>query len=95
MFSFKTFFTFSENPSLEKQIFAFETQKNAHNNVVPKIIIRPTQLSDIEAMVSLSKTKRLAYEKAQPQFWRHNGELGDHSQRQWFQELLEDENYLM
>lgn len=60
-----------------------------------KIHIRTSQLSDIDAMVSLSKVKRLAYEKAQPQFWRHNGEEGDHAQRQWFKELLDDPNYLM
>lgn len=59
------------------------------------ITIHSSQLSDIEAMVSLSKAKRLAYEKAQPQFWCYAGESGDNSQRQWFKELLETENYLM
>ncbi|MEY3197404.1 MAG: hypothetical protein RLZZ59_775, partial [Pseudomonadota bacterium] len=55
-------------------------------------VIRTSQLSDISAMVSLSKAKRLAYEKAQPQFWRYAGEEGDKVQRQWFTELLEDKN---
>ena len=59
------------------------------------INIRTSQLSDIDAMVSLSKAKRLSYEKAQPQFWRYAGEEGDNTQRQWFQELLEDKNYVM
>jgi hypothetical protein len=58
-------------------------------------VIRTSQLSDISAMVSLSKAKRLAYEKAQPQFWRYAGEEGDKVQRQWFTELLEDKNYVM
>lgn len=46
-------------------------------------------------MVSLSKAKRLDYEKAQPQFWRYAGEEGDNTQRQWFKGLLEDKNYVM
>jgi len=60
-----------------------------------KIHIRTSQLSDISAMVSLSKAKRMLYEKAQPQFWRYAGEEGDNTQRQWFKELLEDKNYVM
>jgi hypothetical protein len=59
------------------------------------ITIRPSQLSDIDVMVSLSKAKRLNYEKAQPQFWRYAGAKGDESQRQWFLELLQDKDYLM
>jgi hypothetical protein len=57
--------------------------------------VRTSQLSDIDAMVLLSKAKRLAYEKSQPQFWRHAGEEGNNAQRQWFTELLEDKNYVM
>lgn len=57
------------------------------------INIRTSQLSDIDAMVSLSKAKRLGYEKAQPQFWRYAGEEGDKAQEKWFKELLEDKNY--
>jgi hypothetical protein len=57
--------------------------------------IRPAQLSDIDAMVLLSRSKRLAYEKAQPQFWRYAGEKGDDSQRQWFKELLQNKDYLL
>jgi GNAT superfamily N-acetyltransferase len=59
------------------------------------INIRTSQLSDIEAMVLLSKAKRKLYEKAQPQFWRYAGEEGDNTQRQWFKELLEDKNYVI
>lgn len=46
-------------------------------------------------MVLLSKAKRKLYEKAQPQFWRYAGDKGDHAQRQWFKELLEDKSYVM
>jgi hypothetical protein len=60
-----------------------------------KINIRPSQLSDIFAMVSLSKAKRMLYEKAQPQFWCYAGEEGDRAQGEWFKELLEDKNDVM
>lgn len=76
-------------------IFEFDTQNSIHKNAVPKFTTRPSQPLDIEAMVSLSKTKRLAYEKAQPQLWRYAGESGDNAQKKWFKELLSDENYLM
>ncbi len=59
------------------------------------ITTRLASISDIEAMVSLSKTKRLEYEKAQPQFWRYAGEEGDKAQEKWFKELLADKNYVM
>lgn len=42
-----------------------------HKNIVPNFTIRLSKSSDISAMVSLSKTKRNIYEKAQPQFWRY------------------------
>lgn len=76
-------------------IFEFDTQNSIHQNIVPQFVIRTSQLSDISAMVSLSKAKRLAYEKAQTQFWRYAGEEGDKTQGQWFTELLEDENHVM
>jgi GNAT superfamily N-acetyltransferase len=59
------------------------------------INIRKSQLSDIDAMVLLSKAKRLAYEKAQPQFWRYAFDAGDNTQRQRFKGLLEDKNHVM
>jgi predicted acetyltransferase len=76
-------------------IFEFDTQSNINQNTVPQFVVRTSQLSDIDAMVLLSKAKRLAYEKAQPQFWRYAGEEGDNTQRQWFKELLENKNYVM
>ncbi len=69
--------------------------KNAQQDTIPKFVVRTSQLSDIDAMVSLSKAKRLSYEKAQPQFWRYAGEGGDKAQGEWFKELLEDKNYVM
>jgi len=68
---------------------------NIHQNTVTQFVVRTSQLSDIDAMVLLSKAKRLAYEKAQPQFWRYAGEEGDKVQEKWFKELLGDKNYVM
>ncbi len=48
------------------------------------INIRKVEVSDIRFMVSLSKAKRLAYEKAQAMFWRYAGEEGDKAQEKWF-----------
>jgi hypothetical protein len=58
-------------------------------------IIRLSSLTDVPAMVSLSKAKRLDYEKAQGQFWRYAGEEGDKAQGKWFKELLDNKHYLM
>lgn len=69
--------------------------KNAQQDTIPKFAVRTSQLSDIDAMVSLSKAKRMLYEKAQPQFWRYAGEEGDKAQGEWFKELLEDTNHVM
>ncbi len=60
-----------------------------------KIITRPSQRSDIDTMVSLSKAKRLDYEKVQPQFWRYAGESGDKSQKHWFETLLDSKDDLL
>ena len=76
-------------------IFEFDTQNSIHQNIVPQFVVRTSQLSDIDAMVSLSKAKRMLYEKAQPQFWRYAGKEGDNTQRQWFKQLLEDKNHVM
>jgi predicted acetyltransferase/RimJ/RimL family protein N-acetyltransferase len=76
-------------------IFEFDTQNIINQNTLPQFLVRTSQFSDISTMVLLSKAKRLAYEKAQPQFWRYAGEEGDNTQIQWFKELLEDKNYVM
>ena len=36
-------------------IFEFDTQNSIHQNIVPQFVVRTSQLSDIDAMVSLSK----------------------------------------
>lgn len=74
-------------------IFEFDTQNSIHQNIIPKFAVRTSELTDISAMAALSKAKRLAYEKAQPHFWRYAGEEGDKAQEKWFKELLEDKNY--
>lgn len=56
---------------------------------------RKAILADIRSFVLLSISKRLEYEKAQPQFWRYAGEEGDKAQEKWFKELLDDKNYVM
>lgn len=70
-------------------------RKMLDNETNDEILIRPSQFCDIDAMLVLSKSKRLTYEGAQPQFWRYAGESGDHAQKQWFTELLETQDYLM
>jgi chloramphenicol 3-O-phosphotransferase len=69
--------------------------KNAQKYIVLQFVVRTSQLSDISVMVSLSKAKRLAYEKAKAAFWRYAGEEDDKAQEKWFKELLEDKNYAM
>ncbi|MBK2005408.1 GNAT family N-acetyltransferase [Francisella noatunensis subsp. orientalis] len=76
-------------------IFEFDTQNSIHQNIIPKFVVRTSEITDISTIVALSKAKRLAYEKAQPQFWRYAGEEGDNTQKHWFTELLEDENHVM
>nr|WP_253308609.1 GNAT family N-acetyltransferase [Rickettsia endosymbiont of Ceutorhynchus assimilis] len=58
------------------------------------ILIRNANSNDISAMVSLSYTKRRAYEKAQQQFWRYK-EGAEESQSKWFKELLLQDDYIM
>jgi hypothetical protein len=60
-----------------------------------EVTIRPSCLSDVDAMVSPSKAKRLAYEKVQPRFWRYAGDAGDHAQAEWFREILSRKDYVM
>jgi hypothetical protein len=60
-----------------------------------ELIVRSSTFEDIEICVGLSKAKRLAYEKAQPLFWRYAGESAEQYQAKWFAELLLDKNYLL
>ncbi len=76
-------------------IFEFDTQNSINQNIVPQFVVRTSEFSDIDAMVSLSKAKRKLYEKAQAVFWRYAGEEGDKAQEKWFKELLEDKNHVI
>lgn len=76
----------------ERVIFEFNTQEYIQTN--NNISIRFTNSDDIHAMVSLSHTKRLAYEKAQPQFWRYK-KGAEELQAKWFKELLLLDDYIM
>ena len=57
------------------------------------ITVIPVTTHDLDSMVSLSKLKRLAYEKVQPCFWKH-AEHAEASQRQWFELLLSRDDYI-
>ncbi|HJD62028.1 MAG TPA: hypothetical protein LFW14_00180 [Rickettsia endosymbiont of Degeeriella rufa] len=65
----------------ERVIFDFDTQQyiQANNNNA----IRFANSDDIDAMVALSYTKRRAYEKVQPQFWRYK-QGAEKLQAKWF-----------
>lgn len=56
--------------------------------------VRFSTSQDIGVMLSLSKAKRLAYEKAQPQFWRYSGREAEESQAKWFAELINSDKHI-
>lgn len=60
-----------------------------------KIRVLEATVSDICDMNVLSRKKRKLYEKEQPNFWKWAGESGEESQRNWFQQLLSNENYVL
>lgn len=81
------------DPDQPNRIFlTFDTTKAAISH--DPFIIRHAIADDIESMVSLSKQKRLDYEKAQPEFWRHAPDV-EHQQTLWFQQLLNHEDHLL
>jgi len=57
--------------------------------------VRLSTSTDINALVSLSKTKRLSYEKIQPQFWKYAGPEAEEVQAAWFEELLTNDQFIM
>ena len=59
-----------------------------------KPAIRSAMADDIKSMVALSKQKRLDYEKAQPQFWRHAPDA-EIQQTTWFNQLLEQDDHFL
>jgi hypothetical protein len=42
----------------------------------------------------LSRQKCLAYEKAQPQFWKWAGDSGEEIQKEWFRKLISNDNHI-
>ncbi len=60
-----------------------------------KISVRPSVHEDIQAMVRLSKEKRLSYEKVQPTFWRYAGPKAEVAQTTWFETLLTRDDIIM
>jgi len=82
--------------------FAIDTvMKKIGDKNYPEIVfnnnheIRNAQINDISSMVSMSYQKRRSYEKEQPQFWRHSGPNAEISQAKWFEELLNNKNYIL
>ena len=59
-----------------------------------QISIRVAKTTDINSMVALSHQKRLAYEKVQPQFWRHALDA-ENQQITWFNQLIEQDDHLL
>jgi len=57
-------------------------------------VIRRAVFSDIPSMVSLSYEKRRAYEKVQPQFWRHSPGA-EEAQSKWFETLLKKDDHIL
>lgn len=76
-------------------IFTFDSrQKYEQKPDCRKFTVARAQDSDIDFMNRLSRQKRLAYEKAQPQFWKWASESGEQEQKEWFKELISDDTYI-
>lgn len=58
------------------------------------VFVRKAVSSDVYDMVVLSRAKRLAYEQAQPQFWKY-ADGAEEIQSKWFYELLNKDDYVM
>lgn len=76
-------------------IFSFNSEnrstiKSEHDEFV---VIKAGD-ADIDSMNVLSKQKRLAHEKAQPQFWKWAGDSGEEIQKTWFRGLISDDNHI-
>jgi predicted acetyltransferase len=75
-----------------RHILSFSSD-NSIPDVEPLAVHKAT-VADIPDMVALSDQKRKAYERVQPQFWKHS-ENANSIQAAWFTELLEREDYLL
>jgi len=76
-------------------VFTFNASNQNVQLSGSEILIRPSLISDIETLVSLSKHKRLNYEKEQPQFWKYTGVHAEQTQTKWFEELLTLNDHIM
>ena len=76
-------------------VFRFDSQKvtnsKSSNN---EISVVRAESTDVDFMNRLSKQKRLAYEKAQPQFWKWAGDSGEEIQKAWFKGLVNDDGHI-
>jgi predicted acetyltransferase len=79
----------------KRVIFTFDTTMKELEERGSEILTRPSIISDINTFVSMSKVKRLSYEKAQPKFWKYAGPEAESSQAKWFEELLSHNEYIM
>ncbi len=77
----------------KRYIFSFDSTPNA-TTIGINPIIRKADISDVPAMVALSYEKRMAYEKAQPQFWRH-ADGAEEEQTVWFKVLMALEDHIL
>lgn len=80
---------------LRKSLAPVHKQHNNRSQCSNSMLsIQSANIEHISQMVTLSKEKRLNYEKAQPQFWRHADDA-ETQQTTWFHELLQKDNYLL
>ena len=75
-----------------RYIFNFDTKISEKAKPLPSV--RKAASPDVDAMVALSRVKRLAYSKAQPQFWKYARDA-EQIQNKWFYELLGKDDYIM
>lgn len=75
-----------------KEALSFLKDMNSESNTIN---VEEADSNDIDKMNKLSHQKRMQYEKEQPIFWKWAGELGEVSQRNWFKELLSNDNYIL
>jgi len=76
-------------------IFSFDSENRPiRNSKCNEFAVVKAGDADIGSMNVLSRQKRLAYEKAQPQFWKWAGDSGEEIQKTWFRELISDDNHI-
>lgn len=76
-------------------IFSFNIEnKPIKNSKCNEFAVVKAGDADIGSMNVLSRQKRLAYEKAQPLFWKWAGDSGEEIQKEWFRKLISDDNHI-